>query len=296
MRFGGHETFPVREGWLLKGLELLRDHPERQADLYVADHLGVGRNMAKSIWHWLKVTRLVDILRGGNSKQLAITDIGQCILAHDPYMIETGTWWALHANLVTQNDHAIVWSWFFNDFSLDRFDRTHCLEQLARRLEVNGVRRPSHDTLTRDLQCLLQSYARPIPAEIVDPEDANECPFRDLGLINHYRDTGIFEVQRDRKVIPPEIFGYIIALAHPTDEAVGVQRIPIKDVLSAPGMPGQVLALSGDALIDALHEAETLLGDSLLSVRALAGDRVLQISQLTAVDWLNHHYEQALAS
>ena len=25
MQFGGHETFPLREGWLHKGLELVRD-------------------------------------------------------------------------------------------------------------------------------------------------------------------------------------------------------------------------------------------------------------------------------
>ena len=51
MRFGGHQTFFVREGWLAKGLGLLREDVSAFDDPYVADWLGVGRNMAKSIEH-----------------------------------------------------------------------------------------------------------------------------------------------------------------------------------------------------------------------------------------------------
>ena len=58
MRFGGHETFAIREGWLHKGLRLLRDHPERLVAEEAADWLGVGRNMAKAIRHWLVATGL----------------------------------------------------------------------------------------------------------------------------------------------------------------------------------------------------------------------------------------------
>lgn len=48
MRFGGHETFPVREGWLHKGLKLVAEEPDKLSHEHVADWLGVGRNMAKS--------------------------------------------------------------------------------------------------------------------------------------------------------------------------------------------------------------------------------------------------------
>ena len=53
MRFGGHESFAVREGWLSRGLELLANQPELLVDQHAEDHLGVGRNMAKAIRHWL---------------------------------------------------------------------------------------------------------------------------------------------------------------------------------------------------------------------------------------------------
>lgn len=292
MRFGGHETFPVREGWLYNGLALLRDHPDRQADPFVADHLGVGRNMAKSIWHWLKVTRLVDVVREGQASRLVVSDIGRCILKNDPYLLETGTWWALHANIATQTAHALVWGWFFNEFAVDRFDRTLCLEQLVRKLQMVGARMPSRNTLSRDVQCLLQSYARPIPAEADDPEDANESPFRDLGLMVHHRDTGTFSAQRGIKDIPPEIFGYIASLADPTPGEQARNRIAMKDVLGAPRMPGRVLSLSGDALATLLQDAETTLGSSVLTVRAMGGERVVELLPFTPTAWLERLYRR----
>ena len=63
MRFGGHETFAIREGWLARGLELLTTTPELLVDEFSEDHLGVGRNMAKAIRHWLVATGLAESTR-----------------------------------------------------------------------------------------------------------------------------------------------------------------------------------------------------------------------------------------
>lgn len=290
MKFGGHETFPIREGWLHKGLTLLRDSPNMQSDPYVADHLGVGRNMAKSIWHWLKVTRLVDVVRESKSPRLVLSDLGTCILEQDPYQLETGTWWALHANIVTQSEQSVVWSWFFNEYATERFDRAQCLAHLSRKLEIVGMRKPRSETLARDLQCLLLSYARPYPMEKEDPEDANECPFRELGLLSHHRDTGIYTFQRGIKEIPPEMIGYIIALTDDDPGDAPKIRIPLKVVLSGPRMPGRVLGLSGEELALLLQDAEKLLGTTMINVRAFGGERMLEVTRTSPADWLEYFY------
>ena len=69
MKFGGHETFPVREGWLHKGLKLVVEDPEKLIDEHVADWLGVGRNMAKSIRYWLQATGLCEQAIGKEASQ-----------------------------------------------------------------------------------------------------------------------------------------------------------------------------------------------------------------------------------
>lgn len=49
VRFKGHESFIIREGWLNKGLREVKRDPKVFYQNYGADALGVGPNMAKSI-------------------------------------------------------------------------------------------------------------------------------------------------------------------------------------------------------------------------------------------------------
>jgi len=145
MRFGGHETFAVREGWLSKGLNLIKDDPRAFEDPFVSDSLGVGRNMAKSILHWLTVTGLA---RKEKDRSLSVTDTGEAVFKHDPYLLSVGTWWALHVNLVTHKEDAAVWRVFFDSFPHERFDRIGCVEEMRRQLVLDGQRLPSEKTLS----------------------------------------------------------------------------------------------------------------------------------------------------
>ena len=96
MRFGGHQTFYVREGWLAKGLALLLEDASAFDDPFVADQLGVGRNMAKSIEHWLLATGLAtkaERQRRPDRPRLKATELGKIIAKHDPWFLDPGTWW-----------------------------------------------------------------------------------------------------------------------------------------------------------------------------------------------------------
>jgi len=88
MRFGGHETFHLRDGWLHKGLRLLKEAPEAFNSSIAADALGVGGNMAKSIRHWLLATGLVAKGETANSA-LSATKLGLLVFEHDRYFTDT---------------------------------------------------------------------------------------------------------------------------------------------------------------------------------------------------------------
>ena len=83
MRFGGHETFPVREGWLHKGLKLVVEEPGKLTGEHVADWLEVGRNMAKSIRYWLQAAGLCEQVSGRRHRKGAPGRSGERLL-HDP--------------------------------------------------------------------------------------------------------------------------------------------------------------------------------------------------------------------
>lgn len=294
MRFSGHETFPVREGWLHKGMKLVSESPEQFLQEEVADYMGVGRNMAKSIRHWLMVTGLAEVDSTeslGRVTLLQPTNLGQLIWDQDPYFLDQGTWWILHTNLVNNINATTTWSWFFNNFSHERFDRAVCLESLRRFIESSQKRTPSSSTLSRDLGCMLLSYARAVPAGNDDPEDGADCPFRELGLLSYYRTSGYFHVHQAAKRIPTNIFGYVMSLAFP--EAMresSTTDIKLQEAARTYGGPGRVFCLNGETLFDTVSQIEHE-SDNFIQIAGMAGDRTIRLRCMSPIEWATLFYE-----
>lgn len=293
MKFSGHETFQVREGWLHKGMKLIQHAPQLMCDEYVADYLGVGRNMAKSIRHWLVATGLAEpaATEAGNKRPLLqFTEFGELVWEYDPYFVELGTWWMLHVNLVNNGEIATSWAWFFSSFGHDRFDRAVCLESLRRHIEMARKNPPSTVTLERDLGCLLLSYARIIPAQNVDPEDGADCPFRELGLMSHFKSSGYFQINQSAKAIPAPIFGFAMAKAF---EDLSQNRkstdISIGDAARRPGGPGRVFCLTNETLFEVASQIESMDQDE-ISIAGMAGERVIRIRCLSTLEWSKQFY------
>ena len=290
MKFSGHETFAIREGWLHKGLKLLVEDPELLYHEYVADFLGVGKNMSRSIRHWLEVTGLAQ--REGRQAPLQETELGKLVYERDPYFVDIGTWWALHVNLVNAGDQVFTWSWFFNDFSLSRFERSMCRDRLLRYVENLRSRPPSENTIDRDVACLLQSYARVIPTENKDPEDALECPFVELGLLSYFRTSRYYQVHQGEKEIPTHLLGYALSRAFEESRAgQDTFDISVRVAATHEGGPGRAFVLTSESLLSLALHAEEVDPNKNIQVDGLAGDRRIRIRRMQPVDWLRNHYD-----
>ena len=114
--FGRHESFPLRFGWIAKGLNALSDDPRifNREDATVV--LGVGKNMVASIRDWLQATGVAGSVEA--SRDLAPTEIGEIVFgkAGDPYLEDEATIWLLHWLLATNPAGATAIYWFFNHF------------------------------------------------------------------------------------------------------------------------------------------------------------------------------------
>ena len=68
----GHEKFPLREGWINKGLSVAK---EKGTHIFLEsqgpDMLGVGTNMVKSIRYWMQACGLL-VKDGNNFKWFVI--------------------------------------------------------------------------------------------------------------------------------------------------------------------------------------------------------------------------------
>lgn len=292
MRFGGHETFPIREDWLPKAIRLLEDDPMLFSDPFVSDRLGVGRNMAKSIRHWLSVTGLAE--RSTTRKEQKLTKVGEEIYKEDPYFLLPGTWWALHINSVVVGKDAVVWKSFFNYFFPDRFDRIRCFSDIRRQLAIEGHRLPSATTLNRDIGCLLSSYATPVPPVDHDPEDGHDCPLRALDLISHLRETDTYSMNRKKKDIPSMVIGYALSVAlH--DSSLGKHTsLPLSQAYSASNRPGRTLVLDSESLVDTIQQMEEDLGSDLCHVEISGGERQVRVRNFEPSEWLKRYYRKAV--
>ena len=287
MRFGGHETFPVREGWIYKGLSLITADPEGFNDPYVADELGVGRNMAKSIRFWLLATGLAitePSFKNPKRKKLTLTPIGEAIYNHDRYCLQVGTWAALHVNMVNDAGYAKVWSWFFNRFTEKRFDRLAASAAFERHVQRYESRSPSPKTLQRDIACLLSCYSTPIPSEAADPEDASDSPLRRLRLLTLFSDSNVYRRDEPSTLdLPPELIGYALMQSGAIDVS-----LPLREACFYEGGPGRAFGLSLNSFLDWVEQAEELL--SAVRIVGSAGERRIQLDQQDALDWLHSYY------
>ena len=55
-----HESFSIREGWLVKGIKAFVENNKVFSASDATDILGIGTNMVKSLKYWLLATTLIE--------------------------------------------------------------------------------------------------------------------------------------------------------------------------------------------------------------------------------------------
>lgn len=176
MRLQGHEKFPIREGWINKGLMIISQKPDAFIGKDSPDIFGIGNNMVKSLRYWMKAMKLT------NDNGSELSDLGRIISENDPYLEDEVTLWILHSNLVKNIKEATTWFMYFNRCDAEELEKKQIEYVLLRETTkyANG-QSFSEKSLYSDIDVLLSMYGK--TKEKTDPEDKNISPFSILGLI-----------------------------------------------------------------------------------------------------------------
>lgn len=261
-QFSGHETFPLRYGWLKKAYDATTaagDAQDSKRTIFLADdaiaRFGVGKNMVASIRHWATATGVIEESADGDRIQPA--SLGKNLFGprgHDPYMEHYATMWLLHWKLCGQPAKT-TWFWAFNHFGAQTFKRDHLVQGLLKLAASRGWQRASETTVRRDVECFLRTYARPVAASGGAPEDALESPLAELGLVRTIGRRDDYQFARDSKpTLPAGVFAYAL---HSFWENVGTTRtLSFEMVAHEPGSPGRVFLLDEAGLADRLVNLE----------------------------------------
>lgn len=258
-KFRAHETFFIRKGWLSKGMRYVSQQPDVFTDRNdnPMDVLGIGANMVKSLRYWLQAVGLTSEAKAGKKIQ-TLTDFGKIVYKHDPYTEELGTLYLLHYKLVSDEDMAPSWYYFFNEFAMKEFSKDDFVSQIQNKLKMDGTT-VAIRSLMDDFTCIVNTYVPRYKSDPnkTSPENNINCPFGELGLMD------ILSKERGNYIYKKSIpmarsFNPWVIMAVISEQAQGREEISLNELLSAEKNIGKAFNLDSICMLSILHEVEKL--------------------------------------
>ena len=184
LSFTGHDTFPLRHGWLEKAfleVENNEGNPFTADDAIVK--FGVGKNMVNAIKHWALATNFIV----KSDKGFTTSDYAKAISLSDPYLEKIATIWKLHYEMCKNLSNTSIY-WIFSHLNVPTFSRDYLEIKLQEFALEKNKQPPAEKTLKTDINVFLSMYCKVNPIGEVQEDDIS-CPFHDLNLIRKTEDS-----------------------------------------------------------------------------------------------------------
>ena len=305
-QFSGHETFPLRYGWLKKVFDVVhqleneKKGKSKTKELFLNDdsiaRFGVGKNMVASMRHWATVAGVIE---EDEDKDIVTTPLARVLLPDsglDPWLENTSSLWAFHWNIAAKSPKA-TYIWLFSYFNSIQFDRATLVSLLS---DVCKDRKDWKDmadaTLKRDVECLVRTYVNKPSKGEGFTEDQIESPLAELGLIQPMNKNDTFQLRRGHH---PSLGSgaFLYALSDfwksYTSEA---RTLSLETITYEACSPGRVLCLDESAVAERLYGIEEM-SNGILGWSETAGLRQViahkPVNQIQPLQFLKQDYSHA---
>ena len=292
-QFSGHETFPLRYGWLKKAFDEVRSTEKANDNRSVFTgedaiaRFGVGKNMVASIRHWASAAGVIEDAPAG--QRIQTTHFGELLFdrgGKDPYMEDPATSWLVHWRLAGRAEKT-TWFWVFNHFPALFFERDLLVRGIARLADERGWVRSSIATIRRDVACFIRTYVAQTVSRQGSYEDALESPLIELGLIKSVgRRDGFRFVRGPKPSLGVGAFCYAV-----TDfwrrYSSSANTLSFEALAHEPGSPGRVFQLDENSLVDLLGGMEQLTGAAYVWSETAGLKQLIRERALTTKDALD---------
>jgi len=267
-QLSGHETFPLRYGWLKKSFDAIAalgdlgdSKPVFLGDDAIA-RFGVGKNMVASMRHWAVAADIIDESEGVS--RIRPTALGQKLFGAagcDPYMEHPTTLWLVHWKLAARPAKT-TWFWAFNHYAAVTFERDHLVKGVARLAKDRGWSRVAAATIRNDVACFVRTYVAQPSSNHAGNDDALESPLTELGLIKAIGKRDGFRLVRGPKATLGEgVFTY--ALIDFWSRYSSAATLSFEAIAHEPGSPGRVFLLNENDVADRLAGIDQVTGGAL---------------------------------
>jgi hypothetical protein len=265
-QFSGHETFPLRYGWLKKAFEEVQateNDPNNKtvfSDNAIA-RFGVGRNMVSSMRHWANAAGIIE----ESSSIIRATALGRKLFGRrgvDPYMEHPATLWLIHWMLCAHPEKT-TWFWCFNHFPALTFEREHLVKGIERLAKERGWSRAASTTIKNDVACFIRTYAAQQASTKAGQEDSLESPLTELGLIKAVgKHDGFRFVRGPKPNLGDGVFVYAL-MDFWTRYSPKAATLSFEAIAHEPGSPGRVFLFDENDVVDRLSLLDDLTDGSL---------------------------------
>lgn len=260
-QFSGHETFPLRQLWLMKAV-----HHAQKARAFTGEdamiELGVGKNMVASMLYWAHAARFID-----SDKQS--TPIANQIFGTqeknglDPYGESATTAWLVHWNLATNIKDCSAFWFLFNMVNKTSFTRNELHDDMFEFAE-KGSHRTSELTIKRAVEVCLRSYVpnlscrnKEISEEFVEPL------LGDLGLLEANGRDSVNMRRSSRSSLSNALFAYTL-LDYWQNNSAQTATLDFNRIMHDIGSPGRIFKLDENSVVTRLEALEKLTNGELL--------------------------------
>lgn len=296
-QFSGHETFPLRYGWLRKTFGRVAEtenQPENRAAVWGDDAIarfGVGKNMVSSMRHWAKATRVIEEPAPNSVRTTKLGRLLFGLKGLDPYMEHPTTLWLIHWQLSARADKT-TWFWAFSHYPAITFERDGLIKKLDRLVKDRSWSRVASTTIKNDVACFIRTYVARQPSGGTDHDDALESPLTELGLIKSIGTKDGFRFVRGPKsTLGDGVFTF--ALIDFWSRYSDATTLSFEAIAHAPGGPGRAFLFDENDVADRLVVLEDVT-DGALRWSETAGlkqvIRTIDIDDKSAFSWIQRDY------
>lgn len=278
-KFTGHDTFPLRYGWLYKSTKFIKNKgllstSNLENTVEAIAQLGVGKNMVSAMRYWSEATQMISSFVKDREVMQEVTPWGSAIFDEfrgvDPYLDDIGTVWLLHWLLNSDDRELTAYRYFFGCSSAMYFEKTKFVDDLVEEAtRLTSFADLKKATVKKDVDCFLATYiskAQKISERgaLKLDEESFSSPLSELGLI---KDMGGGYYQCDfryQESLPLEIFLFALCCwGQKQFRLSGVTQFTFEDAQSRPWSPGKVFRLSETAMGAMLDESVTRFREQL---------------------------------
>jgi len=203
--FSGHESFSLREGWMVKGIRAILNNGKKifRGDelINTIDELGIGANMVKSLKYWLEVYDIVD-------ENMELNSWVSEIKKYDEYLQQKITLWFIHYLSLNplKNRRAIIWDVISYKNENLPFEKDHMIDVI----NSETGKKYSKKTIVTSLGVYIKTYIDKREKNENFPENNLISPFSKLEYLKKNKASEEYYFRSIQYKEINSYFGYLV--------------------------------------------------------------------------------------